>query len=170
MIKKYYNNIINGVNNHYSKAKSNYQVDELDYKIIDLMVKGNNNKQIASEIKAPLSTVQRRTKRLILEQTVLTKTELNYEKFGFKRGLLHLYVANGDIEKIVKEVTKLKGVSSVEVHIGNSDIIGNVIYKNAMELLDLMTDAKKMDGVDKVVWSEQIYSFPANSIEIKGTI
>ena len=170
MNKKYYNNIINGVNNQNNSIISNIQVDDVDMKIIDLMIKGNNNKQIAFEISVPLSTVQRRTKRLISEQAVLTKTELNYEKFGFKKGLLHIYVSNGDIEKIAKGISKLRGISSIEIHIGNSDIIGNVIYKNAMELLDLMTDAKKMDGVDKVVWSEQIYSFPANSIEIKGTV
>jgi len=164
MIKKYYNNIINGVNNHNSSIKSNYQIDKLDIKIIDLLVKGNNNKQIASEIKVPLSTVQRRAKRLLSEQAVMTKIELNYEKFGFKKGLLHFYIANGDIEKTVKEVSKLNGVSSVEVHIGNSDIIANVIYKNATELLDLITEAKKMDAVERVVWSEQIYSLPANSI------
>src|SRR5919202_3338802 len=111
MNKKYYNNIINGVNNQNNSIISNIQVDDVDMKIIDLMIKGNNNKQIAFEISVPLSTVQRRTKRLISEQAVLTKTELNYEKFGFKKGLLHIYVSNGDIEKIAKGISKLRGIS-----------------------------------------------------------
>ncbi|MGN6559865.1 MAG: Lrp/AsnC family transcriptional regulator [Candidatus Nitrosocosmicus sp.] len=158
------------MNNHKSNIKSNILVDDLDIKIIHLMTKGNNNKQIASEIKIPLSTVQRRTKRLIEDGAVLTRTELNYEKFGFKRGLLHIYVENGDIDKMVKDVSKLRGISSTEVHIGNSDIIGNVIYKNSIELLDLITDVKKMDGVERIVWSEQIYSIPANSIEVNDML
>ncbi len=108
MDKKYYNNIINGVNNHKVNTKFNGQVDDLDIKIIHLMMRGNNNKQIASQIKVPLGTVQRRTKRLIAEQAVLTKTELNYEMFGFKKGLLHIYITNGDIEKIVKDISKTK--------------------------------------------------------------
>ncbi|MGN6821589.1 MAG: Lrp/AsnC family transcriptional regulator, partial [Candidatus Nitrosocosmicus sp.] len=151
-------------------TKFNGQVDDLDIKIIHLMMRGNNNKQIATQIKVPLSTVQRRTKRLIAEQAVLTKTELNYEMFGFKKGLLHIYVENGDINKMVKDISKLRGISSIEVHIGNSDIIGNVIYKNSMELLDLITDVKKMDGVERIVWSEQIYSIPANSIEVNDML
>ena len=53
MDKKYYNNIINGVNNHKVNTKFNGQVDDLDIKIIHLMMRGNNNKQIASQIKAP---------------------------------------------------------------------------------------------------------------------
>jgi len=167
MDKKYYNNIINGVNNHKINTKFNGQVDDLDIKIIHLMMRGNNNKQIATQIKVPLSTVQRRTKRLIAEQAVLTKTELNYEMFGFKKGLLHIYITNGDIEKIIKDISKLKGIISIEVHIGNSDILGNVIYKDAVELFDLITEAKKMDGVERIVWSEQDYSVPANSIELR---
>jgi DNA-binding Lrp family transcriptional regulator len=167
MDKKYYNNIINGVNNHKINTKFNGQVDDLDIKIIHLMMRGNNNKQIATQIKVPLSTVQRRTKRLIAEQAVLTKTELNYEMFGFKKGLLHIYITNGDIEKIIKNISKLKGIISIEVHIGNSDILGNVIYKDAVELFDLITEAKKMDGVERIVWSEQVYSVPANSIELR---
>jgi DNA-binding Lrp family transcriptional regulator len=167
MDKKYYNNIINGVNNHKINKKFNGQVDDLDIKIIHLMMRGNNNKQIATQIKVPLSTVQRRTKRLIAEQAVLTKTELNYEMFGFKKGLLHIYITNGDIEKIIKNISKLKGIISIEVHIGNSDILGNVIYKDAVELFDLITEAKKMDGVERIVWSEQVYSVPENSIELR---
>jgi DNA-binding Lrp family transcriptional regulator len=149
------------------KVKPNFQVDELDLKIIDLMVQGNNNKQIASEIKAPLSTVQRRTKRLLSEQIVISKTELNYQKFGFKRGLLHLFISNGDIENIVKEISKLNGITSIEIHIGNSDIIGNVIYKDSSELLDIIKEVKKLEGVEKIVWSEQIRQFNNKNIDIK---
>jgi hypothetical protein len=54
MDKKYYNNIINGVNNHKINTKFNGQIDDLDIKIIHLMTRGNNNKQIATQIKVPL--------------------------------------------------------------------------------------------------------------------
>jgi len=169
MNKKHYNDIVYGVNNQINNIKANFQVDDLDIKLINLMMKGNNNKQIASETKVPLSTVQRRTKRLISKQAILMKTELNYEKFGFKKGLLHFYITNGDIEKIIKSVSKLKGITTIEVHIGNSDIIGNFIYKDAIELFDLISEAKKIDGVERIVWSEQVYSISTNSIEFKDT-
>ena len=46
MNNKYCNDIIYGVNNHINNIKSNFQVDDLDIKLINLMMKGNNNKQI----------------------------------------------------------------------------------------------------------------------------
>jgi len=45
MNKKYYNDIIYGVNNHIYNIKSNFQVDDLDIKLINLMMKGNNNRK-----------------------------------------------------------------------------------------------------------------------------
>jgi predicted transcriptional regulator len=72
----------------------NPAVDNLDIKIIDLLIHGKNNKKIASTMKIPLSTIQRRTRQLISKQLVIAKNELNFEKFGFKRVLLHIYLSN----------------------------------------------------------------------------
>jgi len=48
----------------------------------------------------------------------------------------------------------------VEIHIGNSDILGHVIYKEGKDLLDLISSIKRIEGVDRIVWSERIYQSP----------
>ena len=49
------------------------QMDKTDFKIISLMVLGQDNKQISSTLKIPLSTIQRRTRRIL--QSELVKIE-----------------------------------------------------------------------------------------------
>jgi len=51
----------------------------------------------------------------------------------------------------------LPGVTSIVVHIGSSHILADVIYKKGKELLNLISDIKKMEGVERIVWSERIY-------------
>ncbi|MDF0682108.1 MAG: hypothetical protein P0116_14210 [Candidatus Nitrosocosmicus sp.] len=72
----------------------------------------------------------------------------------------------GNIDEIANKIQNQKQVSSVEIHIGNSDILGNVIYKESKELLDLISAIKKMEGVERIVWSERIYQSPSKSSDI----
>jgi hypothetical protein len=62
---------------------------------------------------------------------------------------------------MTKKILDLDHITHVEVHIGNSDILGNVIYKEGIELLNLISAIKKMEGVDKILWSERIYQSPS---------
>jgi hypothetical protein len=48
------------------------------------------------------------------------------------------------------------------VHLGNSDIIGTFVFRNGLQVLDLISWTKHQDGVEKVVWSEEIYSKSTN--------
>ena len=105
-------------------------IDEIDIKIIDLMILNKNNKEISQELKIPLSTVQRRVRNLVSAGYVTFKAQINYQKFGFKSGLLHIYLRNGDIEETAKKIHNLQNVTTVEIHVGNSDILGNVVYKD----------------------------------------
>ena len=87
--------------------------------------------------------------------------QINYQKFGFKSGLLHIYLRNGNIEESAKKIQYLQNITSVEIHIGNSDILGHVIYKEGKDLLNLISEIKKIDNIEKVVWSERIYQSPS---------
>ena len=78
-----------------------------------------------------------------------------------KTGLLHIYLKNGNIEEMAKLIYELDGITSVEIHIGNSDILGNVIYNDSTELLNLITKIKSTNGVDRIVWSERVYQSPS---------
>ena len=55
---------------------------------------------------------------MLTKGIVTPRVQLNYEKLGFKTGLLHIYLKNGDIEKTAKKVYNLHGITSFEIHIG----------------------------------------------------
>ena len=83
--------------------------------------------------------------------------EVEYVKLGYKTGLLNIYLKNGNIDNMAKRIHELDGVTSIEVHIGNSDILANVVYKDGKKLLDLISEIKNFEGVDRILWSERIY-------------
>ncbi len=140
-----------------SKNRIDKSIDEIDIKIIDLMILNKNNKQISQELIIPLSTVQRRVRNLISEGYVTFNAQINYQKFGFKTGLLHIYLKNGDIEETAKKIHNLQNVTTIEIHVGNSDILGHVVYKDGKALLNLISEIKKISDIEKIVWSERIY-------------
>ncbi len=161
----------NNNNNHVSKSLSSSssvefsptrKIDPLDVKIMSLMISGLANKQIAARLKVPLSTIQRRTRRLIEKGMISMKAEVNLAMMGFKRGVIHVYITNGNLDQIARKISLLERIESVEIHIGNSDMIGNVIYGDSRHLLQTISDIKKMEGVERIVWSEEIYNITNN--------
>ena len=130
------------------------------------MVNGRNNKQISSQLSIPLSTIQRRVRILLTKEIITPRVQLNYEKLGLKTGLLHIYLKNGDIDQIAKKVYEIDGITSFEIHIGNSDILANVVYKEGKELLNIITTIKKIEAVERIVWSERIYQSPSKEIVV----
>jgi len=148
-----------------SKEPNNKSIDTKDLEIIQLMVLGKTNKQISAQIHLPLSTVQRRVRNLHSKGFVISNVQVNYHKFGYKTGLLHIYLKNGNIKKLTKKILELDGITSVEIHIGNSDILGNVIYKDSNDLLNLIATIKNMNGVERIVWSERVYQSPSKVYE-----
>jgi Lrp/AsnC family transcriptional regulator, regulator for asnA, asnC and gidA len=134
------------------------------------MVNGRNNKQISSQLSIPLSTIQRRVRTLLTKEIITPRVQLNYEKLGLKTGLLHIYLKSGDIDQIAKKVYEIDGITSFEIHIGNSDILANVVYKEGKELLNIITSIKKIEGVERIVWSERIYQSPSKEIVVGQNI
>ncbi|MDQ4074136.1 MAG: hypothetical protein M3162_07520 [Thermoproteota archaeon] len=147
----------------FSVAPIGSEIDKTDIKIIELMILGETNKHIALSLKIPLSTVQRRTRKIIEKEIVMQKLQLNYEKFGLRTGLIHIYLREGNIEKICKNVSEIRGITSVEVHIGNSDIIANLAYKESKHMLDAILRIKEMDGINRVIWSERVLQYPVKN-------
>lgn len=139
---------------------SGVRIDDIDMKVIELLTFGFNNKQISDKLKVPLSTIQRRTRKLFEKGLIITRTEPNYEQLGFKRGLIHIYLSKGEIDSVGHAISRMKGIISASVHVGNSDIVGFFIYRNTGQLLKMTTEVKKIPGVEKVMWSEEVYSIP----------
>jgi DNA-binding Lrp family transcriptional regulator len=123
------------------------------------LIQGKTNQEISKNLKIPLSTIQRRAKSIFNKDILMSKIHINYELLGFSTGLVHIYLSGGNIDAIADRVYE-DGITSVEVHIGNSDILGHVIYKEGKDLLNIISAIKKMNGVEQVVWSERIYQSP----------
>jgi Lrp/AsnC family transcriptional regulator for asnA, asnC and gidA len=134
------------------------RIDDIDMKIIELLTFGQSSKQISDKLEVPLSTIHRRKRKLGERELIVTRTEPNYEKLGFKRGLIHLYINKGEIDNVGFKLSKMSGIISASVHVGNSDLVGFFIYRNTRQLLKMTTDVKRIPGVDKVMWSEEVYS------------
>jgi len=163
------NNGYKGNNRGFSKTKqisstsSAKRIDALDTKILSLMVQGLSNKEISSRLKTPLSTIQRRTRHLVGNGMVNVRAEVNLEKVGIKKGMIHVYLSNGNIDQTARKIGAVPTIDSVEIHIGNSDIIGNVLYNDSKQLLQTIADIKRIEGVERIVWSEEIYDIKTNN-------
>jgi DNA-binding Lrp family transcriptional regulator len=131
-------------------------MDELDIRILNLMLVGRDSKSISGELEKPLSTIQRRVRHLVVHGLVKNATELNYAKLGFKKGFLHVYLQDGNIRSTSKQLLNFDGILEVATHIGNSDLIGKFVFTESRQVLDLITNTKKLDGVERVVWSEEV--------------
>ena len=87
------------------------------------MINGKSNKEISQYLSIPLSTIQRRTRHLFASGIIISRVKLDYEKLGYKTGLLHIYLKNGNINAIAKRINELEGVTSIEFHIGNKRFV-----------------------------------------------
>ena len=104
---------------------------------------------------------------MLKSDTVRIRYELNYDKLGFRKGLLHVYLKNGNIQGIADQIAKIGGMQSTSVHIGNSDIVGLFVFEETQHLLDILSNCKKIEGVDRVVWSEEVMKVPVNPVDIE---
>lgn len=132
------------------------KVDELDLKIMKLMLSELSNADIAAELKKPLSTIQRRTRQLISSGVITQRYRLDYKKLGYKKGFLHVYLRDGKIYEVAEKLRTFDHVLSVSIHIGNSDVVAEYATGDSNDLLELMAEVKHMPTVDRVVWSEEV--------------
>lgn len=134
------------------------------------MTIGNDNKQISTELKIPLSTIQRRTKLILGSGIINIRILPSFKRLGIKKGLLHVYLRNGDIKDSALKVSKMDGILSSSVHVGNSDIVGDYVYEDSEQLVDTISNIKHMENVERVLWSEEVYSVPVNTENVLSSL
>jgi DNA-binding Lrp family transcriptional regulator len=152
--------IINSINN------DKFKFDEVDFKIVTLLVLGYDNKKISSTLKIPLSTIQRRTRIILLSKIITQEYVPNFKILGIKKGLLHIYLRDGNLKQRAETISKLDGILSVSIHVGNSDILAEFVYDNNECLVDIISEIKDMQEIEKVLWSEEIYTVPTSKKNI----
>lgn len=139
---------------------SSSHMDDTDYRIITLLVLAYDNKKISSTLKIPLSTIQRRTRRILNSGIVNLDYEPNFKTLGIKKGLLHTYLRDGQLRNTAEKISEMEGVLSVTIHVGNSDLVAEFVYDNSEDLVDIIAAIKQIQGVDRVQWSEEVFRLP----------
>jgi DNA-binding Lrp family transcriptional regulator len=164
------------INNRYvEKLKTSDQadknvipkVDKRDISIVGLLISGYDNKQISSELQIPLSTIQRRTRNILQRGLLQHSFRPNYKQLGLKRGMIHVYLEDGNMKSTAQRISAMEGITSVSIHIGNSDIVGDFVYQDSEQIVDILSTIKKLDGVDKAVWSEEVFVLPVNQQNVR---
>ena len=151
-----------------TKRKRFSNVDGTDIKIIGLLTAGYDNRQISSELQIPLSTIQRRTRLILQAGLVQHFYKPNYRGLGLKKGMIHVYLEDGNMRPTAEKIAQLDGITSVSIHIGNSDIIGDFVYKDSDHIVDLIASIKKLEGVERTVWSEEVSVLPVNKQNVES--
>src|SRR5215212_6672010 len=81
----------------------------------------------------------------------------NFKWLGMKKWLLHTYLRDGQLKKTAEKISKIDGILSVTIHVGNSDIVSEFIYDNSEELVDIIAAIKQIEGSEQVVRSEEVF-------------
>ena len=138
------------------------KVNQKDIKIVGLLVAQYNNKQISSELQIPLSTIQRRTRQILEKGLVQHFFKPNYKQLGLKKGMIHVYLADSSMKPTAEKISTMDGITSVSIHIGNSDIVADFVYKDSEQIVDTISSIKKLESVKRIVWSEEAYVLPTD--------
>jgi DNA-binding Lrp family transcriptional regulator len=137
-----------------------FQLTDLDRKMLRLLLDSEGSiptHEISEKLGIPLSTIQRRRKRLEADY-LIKHYSLDPMKFGFRKIDLLIYTEGGGTVDIGRELLKREEVTSAVRTIGEHtiDLRIEVFVKDNGVLLNLLEDVKAMKGVRDVVWTEVI--------------
>ena len=124
---------------------------------MSLLLEKQSSQQIAKGLNRPLSTVQRRIRTIHEQGFIAYEPILDYSQFGLSKGLLHVYLKDGNPQAIAEKFLELPGVISAAAHIGNSDMQLEFVFRRSDEILQLISSVKNMNSVEKIVWSQEIF-------------
>jgi DNA-binding Lrp family transcriptional regulator len=162
----------NNVKGNYSNYdKSNFEtknneiamisvLDRINLKIIEELLNNGEIKssEIASKLKIPLSTIQRR--RTKIEKTLFRKKyELNLNQMGFRNALIFVDVLKGRAketgEKLLTRFDRSVLRASTRINSSNNLCL-EIVYDNSEQLHFLLEEIKAMPWTSNVDWSEQV--------------
>ncbi len=138
------------------KIEKAQKLDEIDYKIICQSLLGSDSKNISSSLNISLSTIQRRMRSILFAKILNKEFTLNCQILGITKVLLHVYLSDGKLKETATKISEMEGIISVILHVGNSDILAEFVYVNADSLVDIISSIKKIEGVERIVWSQEI--------------
>ena len=130
------------------------QLSDMDRKMLRLLLDSEGNvptHEISEQLGMPISTVQRRRKRLE-EEYLIKHYSLDPMKFGYRKIDLLIYTQGGDTMSVGQELLKREEVTYAARTIGEHtiDLRIEVFVKDNGVLLYLLETVKAMKGVRDV--------------------
>ena len=112
---------------------------------------------LSRKLEIPLTTIQRRRKRLESEFLEVAYS-LKLEKLGWRKADLLISTSKGKASSIGKELLTHNAVTRVCRSIGEHtiDLHAEIVFKNNTELLHVIEWIKALDGIDGVMWTEPV--------------
>ena len=147
----------NRKNGYYTKSRLS-TIDSLDNHIIDKLLANADisSTEIASKLKVPLSTIQRR--RAILESMSIMnhKYELNPLSFGLRPVQFWIKVEGGRAEEVANHIfEKFDNVLRATIQMNAISNVGILAYFNSTEeVFGMLEVIKSMKYVDRVEFAE----------------
>ena len=155
------------VNNDNINQQNDYNlIDKIDQKLIDLLLKGYTNKKIAFEANSPLSTIQRRIRKIFENEYIYKKNELNHRKLGLRKGYLLISLKGDYSYQVAQKISSLKGITYVSLVTGNIDILCVCLFRDTNDLFKIIESIKAIERVDKVTWAEEVRLIPTEEMTI----
>jgi DNA-binding Lrp family transcriptional regulator len=166
------NNDSGGSANSYNvNQESDYKlIDEIDQKLIELLIKGYSNKKIALEAKSPLSTIQRRIRKIFENQYIHKRTELNHKRLGLRKGYILISLKGDYADLVAQKVSNIRGITYVSLVTGSIDIMSTCLFRETTDLFKIIESIKTIERVDKVSWVEEVHNVPSKEIMIFSSL
>jgi DNA-binding Lrp family transcriptional regulator len=157
----------NMMNFYGQDADYDSNIDATDGRIIELLLKGYTNKNIALHERMPLSTVQRRIRRIYEKGYVIKRNELNYKKLGLRKVYL-LISLKGDLSsEVAQNLSNIEGVNFVSIVSGGIEILCVCLIRDTDHLFKILENIRAIERVDNVTWVEEVSVIPADERPIQ---
>ena len=149
-----------GSNKINNKDSQIFPFDSIDINIIRELLANADIKSIdiASKYKVPISTIQRRRKRLV--DSILEKKYLiDITKRHLRTGIILANVKRGkakEVAKMILERHKSNAISSSTRINDQNNVITEIIYNTSSELYNILEQVKKIPYVSSATWSELV--------------
>ena len=142
-------------------------LSEVDKKMLESLLASSgkvSSLALSRKLDIPLTTIQRRRKRLESEFLEVAYT-LRLDKLGWRKADLLVATYKGTTSAVGKDLLSNNAITRVCRSIGEHtiDLHAEVVFKNNTELLNTIEWIKSLDGVKDVIWTEPVQEVGKNS-------
>jgi DNA-binding Lrp family transcriptional regulator len=148
-------------------------LDRTGISIIEELLGNPNIKSsdLATRLRIPLSTIQRRRAKLESSYILRKAYKLDLARLGWREAQLLVTVQKGKCRNVANQLLKgfKNNVRSCTLRIGDPEVnvAADIIYRSSPELLGIIDAVKNMNFVSYVEWSEITEIVGENNIDAR---